>query len=310
MKPLVLYHKDCLDGFGAAYAAYLALGDEAEYRAVQYHEPPPLMSEILGRDVYILDFSFPKPVMEAIMQDARSVVWLDHHKTAFEMWCPGELIRYSCKFPVIILDNNKSGALLAYEFFHASKEVPLLFRIIDDGDRWQFKLPFTRAVTKALWSYAPWSFSYWTAQGWGSPNKDEDLYAVEKLVGEGSAILRYHEQNVKAIVEALTRPCKFEVPQDLTPGDMFGTGSPWPVVFGLSANCPHFMSSDIGHELALKSGTFGLLWSVGSKDRVRCGLRSNGDYDVSAIAKAFGGGGHKNAAGFEIDLHTLLGWIK
>jgi nanoRNase/pAp phosphatase (c-di-AMP/oligoRNAs hydrolase) len=39
-------------------------------------------------------------------------------------------------------------------------------------------------------------------------------------------------------------------------------------------------------------------------------LRSNGDYDVSAIAKAFGGGGHKNAAGFEVQVETLLEWIK
>ena len=33
-------------------------------------------------------------------------------------------------------------------------------------------------------------------------------------------------------------------------------------------------------------------------------LRSKGDFDVSIIAKAFGGGGHKNAAGFESD--TLI----
>jgi oligoribonuclease NrnB/cAMP/cGMP phosphodiesterase (DHH superfamily) len=29
-------------------------------------------------------------------------------------------------------------------------------------------------------------------------------------------------------------------------------------------------------------------------------LRSRGDFDVSVIAKAFGGGGHKNAAGFSV----------
>ena len=28
-------------------------------------------------------------------------------------------------------------------------------------------------------------------------------------------------------------------------------------------------------------------------------LRSNGEFDVSVIAKQFGGGGHRNAAGFE-----------
>jgi nanoRNase/pAp phosphatase (c-di-AMP/oligoRNAs hydrolase) len=44
--------------------------------------------------------------------------------------------------------------------------------------------------------------------------------------------------------------------------------------------------------------------------KAQCSLRSNGDYDVSAIAKVFGGGGHKNAAGFEVPLSTLIGWLK
>jgi nanoRNase/pAp phosphatase (c-di-AMP/oligoRNAs hydrolase) len=42
----------------------------------------------------------------------------------------------------------------------------------------------------------------------------------------------------------------------------------------------------------------------------KCSLRSNGDYDVSAIAKAFGGGGHRNAAGFQVPVETLLWWLK
>lgn len=36
-------------------------------------------------------------------------------------------------------------------------------------------------------------------------------------------------------------------------------------------------------------------------------LRSRGDIDVSEIAKKFGGGGHKNAAGFQ--LKTLPEWV-
>ncbi|MFI5386921.1 MAG: bifunctional oligoribonuclease/PAP phosphatase NrnA [Fimbriimonadales bacterium] len=37
--------------------------------------------------------------------------------------------------------------------------------------------------------------------------------------------------------------------------------------------------------------------------RTRCSLRSRGGYDVSAVARAFGGGGHKNAAGCTFDCH-------
>ena len=36
MKPLVIYHAHCTDGFGAAFAAWMKLGDDAEYVPMQY----------------------------------------------------------------------------------------------------------------------------------------------------------------------------------------------------------------------------------------------------------------------------------
>ena len=57
-RTLVLYHANCNDGFGAAWAAYTHpdLGPEAEYVPVQYGDTPPDVTEAM---VYILDFSFP-----------------------------------------------------------------------------------------------------------------------------------------------------------------------------------------------------------------------------------------------------------
>jgi nanoRNase/pAp phosphatase (c-di-AMP/oligoRNAs hydrolase) len=43
------------------------------------------------------------------------------------------------------------------------------------------------------------------------------------------------------------------------------------------------------------------------RNTINWSLRSNEDFDVSAIAKEFGGGGHKNAAGFETKLLPDLG---
>ena len=215
MKPLVIYHGGgCTDGFCAAFAAWLKLGDEAEYLPMEYlkntdgvaefHERVKIDCSISERDVYILDFSLPKVVMYWLFSHAKRVVWLDHHKTAFEMMdrTPGELYRVHDAEQCIILDNNKSGAMLAWEYFHPGTEVPVLIQHIDD------------------------------------------------------------------------------------------------------------LASDLGHELANKSGTFGLVWSMAGDGQIHCSLRSNGDYDVSAIAKAFGGGGHRNAAGFSTDIDTLMSWLK
>lgn len=320
MKPLVIYHDNCADGFGAAFAAWLKLGDEAEYLPMQYSDaklnhPFDLREMVIDRDVYILDFSFPKPVMETIFGAAKRVVWLDHHKTAFEMWCPTERERLCWTGDVndedgagevhhIHLDNSKSGAVLAWEFFHPDTEIPMLFRHIDDYDRWQFKLEGTKAFNKALWSYAPWSFEQWGrwfCKGMSVPN----------IIDDGLAILRAHDQNVQAVVKGAARPCAVWV-GDYDQGAANDTENEPHQRRGLAANCPPHLTSDVGHELATQSGTFGLCWCLGKKDGLiaQCSLRSNGDYDVSAIAKAFGGGGHKNAAGFEVPIDTLLGWMK
>ena len=135
---------------------------------------------------------------------------------------------------------------------------------------------------------------------------------------EGQAILRAHDQNVQSVVKGAARNCSI-VPAVIDSVESYK--SPWVWwhdeehgdtcgANGLAANCPPHLQSDVGHELANQSGTFGLLWFIDKDNNCRCSLRSNGDYDVSAIAKAFGGGGHRNAAGFTTDIQTLLEWIK
>ena len=329
MKPLVIYHASCADGFGAAFAAWLKLGDDAEYVPMQYLDSKlnaveaweALSAAIpskanTGREVYILDFSLPKPVMDKLFAVSERVVWLDHHKTAFEMWCEdGErsLCEQSNGRDEVILDNNKSGAYLAWEFFHPDTGVPLFIRHIDDYDRWQFKIDGTKAFNKAIWSHAPWSFKQWVEwfydRGAGFTHKYwADFYT------EGAAILRAHDGAVQSVVKNAARNC--EIPFDeegaldcVEPRLEWNNGGYW-MVHGLAANCPPHLQSDVGHELATQSGTFGLLWCIDKDNQCKCSLRSNGDYDVSAIAKAFGGGGHRNAAGFTTDIQTLLEWIK
>ena len=325
MKPLVIYHANCADGFGAAFAAWLKLGDNAKYWPMQYGDVPKFpkgtadsdfnVTFWLDRDIYILDFSLPKHAMDWLFTHAKRVVLLDHHKTAFEMagsagWPLGEAGKHH-----ITLDNTKSGAYLAWEFFHPDIEVPMLIKHIDDYDRWVFAIDGTKEFNKFLWSRAPWAFPEW----------EQIKDALEGAVGQGvmyssgAAILRAHDQNVQSVVKGAARKCQIICPVspimyvDLNPAPWvydqdpkFAKGS----AVGLAANCPPHLASDVGHELANQSGTFGLLWHIDKDGKCKCSLRSNGNYDVSAIAKAFGGGGHRNAAGFEVDIQTLLGWIR
>jgi hypothetical protein len=81
MSDLVLYHANCLDGFTAAWCAWLSFGDSAEYRPVQYG-PGQDLPDVTGRDVLIVDFSYPRDVLLEMASNAKSVTLLDHHASA------------------------------------------------------------------------------------------------------------------------------------------------------------------------------------------------------------------------------------
>jgi nanoRNase/pAp phosphatase (c-di-AMP/oligoRNAs hydrolase) len=81
-------------------------------------------------------------------------------------------------------------------------------------------------------------------------------------------------------------------------------------------NVPYLNCSEIGNELA-KTNDVSLTWFERGDGITQFSLRSIGDIDVSTIAKEFGGGGHKNAAGFQMEykegrvlVDKILGRIK
>lgn len=205
----------------------------------------------------------------------------------------------------VVLDNYRSGALIAWEFFHPGEAIPDLVRAVDDTDRWAHKLSWSKAITKAVWSHAPWAFD--TFYEFARPeNKD-------KLILEGTTLQRKQDADVQNVVKNGRMNCWISVPPSDRYAPIKGQGPIQADMFtmlGYAANCPPHLSSDVGHALATQSGTYGFCWTLDKDHVVKCSLRSNGDYDVSAIAKAFDGGGHRNAAGFTCDMETLLSFIR
>lgn len=305
MRPLVIYHANCADGFGAAFVTWKAFGVAAEYLPMHYmdnNKPPEeqwdefisRVPDFDGREIYVLDFSLPRVVMGRLI-DAAEVVWLDHHRTAFEMWrgewTPGDTYLCYESRSFIKLDSNRSGALITWEYFNRGEAPPLWVRHIDDYDRWQFEIAGTRAFMKRLWLEAPWHFEQWDKLFLAF---NEVRHACRRFIEEGNVLLRDHRSRVNRAVEK-GRDCIIRLPDGRS-------------VSGVVVNCLPETISDVGHELAARSGTFGLCWYLDGK-AVKCSLRSSGDYDVSGIARQFGGGGHTNAAGFSTTLERLKEWL-
>ena len=79
MKPLVLFHGGCNDGFCAAWIYRRYVNPQSEFKAVQYNTNPP---DTENRDVIILDFSYERPLLMEMQERAQSLLVLDHHETA------------------------------------------------------------------------------------------------------------------------------------------------------------------------------------------------------------------------------------
>jgi len=295
-KPdICIYHGNCNDGFGAAWAVWKRWGDNVVYVPAAYGKP--LQIDTVGKNVLFVDFSLKYDEMHNLLQDpARtpaSVIVLDHHKTA-----EAELAPYICAcdvktaladvatwldiLPVIaIFDMKKSGARLAWEFCYSAEPIPLLLEYIEDRDLWKFIFPGTREIHTWLSSY-PQNFALWVEL----VNRVTTDNSVFK---EGAALLRSHNKRVSDM-------CEFV-------GMQYIGGHPVPCV-----NAPFFLASDLGNKLLQlhPAAKFAATYYI-INDFAHYSLRSTDDrIDVSEIAKNYGGGGHRNAAGFKITLGAAL----
>lgn len=279
MKPLVLYHANCWDGFCAAWIAKKALGD-IEAIPVQYGQDPPI--DFCGRDVYILDFSYPRGEMENIIRSSNRVVVLDHHKTA-EKELEGLASQISADTngqiePTIRFDMNKSGGRLAWEYFFQRTEpcdpAPWLVDYTEDRDLWRWKLDWSREINAWLRSW-PLDFDLWDKFSLVGPGCE----AWDMRVDSGTSIIRRE----KRIIDEHVGHAR-EIEMD---GHKI-----------LAVNAT-VLFSDIAGELA-KDRPFGACYFDRQDGKRQWSLRSrDGGIDVSEIAKLHGGGGHRNAAGFE-----------
>lgn len=315
MKPLCIYHGNCADGFTAAWAVWKRFGDEFDYHPGVYQQPPP---DVTGRDVVLVDFSYKREVMRAMRGHghgkARSVLVIDHHKSAADdlgtqegnfctdigKWTGGlswdrhlenaamDIMEGAADSVYCLFDMERSGAGMAWDFFHPDTERPRLVRYVEDRDLWRFQLHNSRDINAYVFAHV-YDFATWDAL---ANEVEQDPDGAHKA---GAAIEKKHHKDVAELVKALK--------QYMTIG-----GFRVPV-----ANLPYTLTSDAGHLMCTQpmDGVGDADWCAEKPPFAACywdtpkgrvfSLRSvDGGADVSAIAAQYGGGGHKNASGFTL----------
>lgn len=298
MKSYVLYDNDS-DGFGSAFAAFLKLGSNAEYISVNRGAPLPPMPE--AEHVFILDFSYPREVMQSLFADLLNrlgdasdyprLCLIDHHKSAqLEL---GDLSY--CHF-----DTSKSAAVLSWEYFHPDQDVPAFFGYICDADLWTWGLPMSREIHLAIESYQM-DFETWERISCVSIPRDLEAEAqcLEDLMGEGTICRRFADQQVKDALEN-SRMASFIVngtcritfdPDAVTQGEG---------VYRVPVVNATDLTSEICHSLlnANPDSPFVASYRDLNDGRRQWSLRSRDNFDCSKIATEFGGGGHPKSSGF------------
>lgn len=275
----VIYHANCLDGLAAAYAAYLKaqeLGEIWSFAPMVYGVPMDL-NPCVGETVYLLDFSFKRDQMATLMNFAKEVIVLDHHKTAHEEI--GDWFE---------IDQTKSGAVLAWEHFHPNKPVPEVFLHIQDRDLWQWERDNTRQITAFLYSL---TVALPPEDAFANFDKFATLNDMGSIITMGTGIEVYVESQVRLNLQN-THPITI-------------AGKVYQAV-----NCNHALSSDTGHYIANTIGEgVGVTYQI-NRDKVTFSLRSIGENDVAAICATYGGGGHRNAAGFSVSMGHFYEMLK
>lgn len=109
---IVIYHGGCSDGTSAAWCLSLMLNNHRTlYHYGKHGESESTIPDCSGCIVYFVDFCYPLEVIRSMLTKAKCIRVLDHHVTTEKIL---ELEGHPKLF--IILDNNRSGAQIAFDY--------------------------------------------------------------------------------------------------------------------------------------------------------------------------------------------------
>lgn len=274
-KVFCYFHKADLDGWSSS-AVVKKRYPFAEFYGYDYEEELPVVE---GYDiVFMLDLSLSIDKMKELQKKNKDFIWIDHHSSKIR-----EIEKKKLKISGLRDSENKNSAcVLTWRYLYPTEKVPALLQYIEDIDLWNFAYNDTLPIVTAL-----------------DIDEKEDRQMLEAMLDAGwwndilPGLLAKGHLYVKLIEKQIDNIVK-------NASTKMWRG--WTVSI---LNTP-IHKSFIGDRI-LKTNhraKFVILWSV-DNDIVRVGLRGNSDINLGEIASKYGGGGHKQAAGFNISFNDF-----
>jgi oligoribonuclease NrnB/cAMP/cGMP phosphodiesterase (DHH superfamily) len=273
-----IYHKSDLDGLCSA-AIIAGIFPEAELIGAGYKEDPDLTKIATGEKVFMVDYSLqPFEKMIALAKQC-DLVWIDHHKTAMD----------DCeKSGVAFKGLRKIGlgaCALVWEYLMGPRSMPETVRLLAEYDVFNHTDPMT----------LPFQYGMRTNKGCKDPKHD-----TWKTLLKPKAVSGIAESKVfNTILDSGHNVYEYVVQSN--------EGSAKSMAFETMLNNLRLIAinrSDTG------SLQFNSIWDDKKYDAmaiftfqksvwsVSLFTPPDSEVDVGAVAKVYGGGGHKGAAGF------------
>lgn len=271
MKSIViLYHADCSDGLGAAWAAWKKFGARASYIPVANQSPLP--KGLMGKEIYTVDYAFPKEITKRLIKNNKRVTAIDHHLSN------KSAVALTYK-PLYALGH--SGAMLTWKYFHHEKRAPIYIYYIEDADLWKLKMSHAKEFVATR------------------PIHPKDIKSVDAFVKkfEKAAFRKKFFANGKLLLE-YQLALLYDILKNKELVKFHGKRA-------FAVNSPVF--TDELSAIMYKKEPMAIVWHE-KRNSKKISLRSDGSVDVSKIASKYGGGGHKRAAAFKLLKKAKLPW--
>jgi len=271
------YHSADLDGHCSG-AIIKYKHPECEMFGINYGDDFPWDGIQGGERVFMADFSMQPFDGMVKLAGMCNLVWIDHHKSAIE-----EAHKEGFLAHEQALEIGTGACALVWEYCYPGSQLPEFIRLLAEYDVWNHSDPRTLPFQFGARLFPTIPGTEDGMRFWSDLFDDPNLNLFENVLEKGEVVLEYQARENRKYVSA----CGFETRLD-------------------KLRCIAI------NKMLTNSQIFESVWDPDKYDAMLTFGYRKGKYtvslysdkpnvDVSVIAKAHGGGGHKGAAGFQCD---------
>jgi oligoribonuclease NrnB/cAMP/cGMP phosphodiesterase (DHH superfamily) len=234
----------------------------------------------------VLDFAYSVEEMRQLVHVAHLLYWTDHHDDQLRRDVD-QALRDEVTCSLTMYDTSLSGATATWALLCPGDAPPEVLRYVQDRDLWTWALPQSREVSAAL------DLEFRGADVAADWGEFIDI-SVDYLKTVGEVLVRHQTARVKAAVRAARE----------WPYTTIGDGVVTEGTKVMIVNAPQDIS-EVGEALCEAGADLAVMYFQAKAGHWVYSLRSRPSdrfpeaFDCRQVASPNGGGGHRQAAGFQ-----------